>query len=121
MDELNEKLMDYCKNADSEDAWTVTRILLDMRKMDRENADRAEKAAERAHKDRRFTLILCVVALIACLVTGGIFGLLASGIQIETTTTTTTVEQDTGEGGGDAVYQSGEHAQFYAQGSGGGE
>ena len=116
MDKLDEQLLEYCKNADSKDAWAVTRILIDMRRLDQEAAERAEKAAEQTRKDRRITLILCMAALIACLITGGVFGLLASGIQIETTTTTTTVEQDTGEGGGDAVYQSGEYARFYASG-----
>ena len=45
--------------------------------------------------------------------TGAFLAVLASGIQIETTTTT--VEQSTADGG-DAVYQSGENAQFFAGG-----
>lgn len=35
---------------------------------------------------------------------------------VETVTTTTTVDQDTGEGAGNNVYQAGEHAQYSEDG-----
>lgn len=87
-----EKIMDEAHKSVYDQSHALARILLDMRKADREEMKKAIEAANNARKDRKFTLILCVIALIACLSTGAFLGILASGIQIETTTTTTTQE-----------------------------
>ena len=89
MDEL-EKILEEAKKDAVDQSHAIARILLDMRKSDREEMRRAIEAANSTRKDRRFTLILCVIALIACLSTGAFLGILASGVQIETTTRTTT-------------------------------
>lgn len=91
MDDLEKILKKVEKSAESQ-SYAIARILLDMRKADLEEMRKAVQAAESAKKDRRFTMALCVIALVACLLTGAFMGVLASGIQIETTTTTTTQE-----------------------------
>lgn len=91
MDELEQILKEVDKSASNE-SRAIARILLDMRKADREEMRKAIEAANSAKKDRKLTLILCVIALLACLLTVAFLGVLASGIQIETTTTTTTQE-----------------------------
>lgn len=98
---------------DNSDTQATLQVVLDALKENREEMREAQKAAANAKRDRRWTMVLCLIALIACLSTGAFLAVLASGIQIKTTTTT--VEQSTADGG-DAVYQSGENAQFFAGG-----
>lgn len=116
MTDFEKSIMDFVQKSSSEESWGVAQVLLDMHRSDKEDIEKALEAAEKAHKDRRITMIFCIIAVIAFTLTSIVFGVLASGIQIDAQTTTTTVEQDTGEGGGDAVYQSGENAHFYAGG-----
>lgn len=98
---------------DNNDTQATLQVVLDALKENREEMREAQKAAANAKRDRRWTMVLFLIALIACLATGAFLAVLASGIQIKTTTTT--VEQSTADGG-DAVYQSGENAQFFAGG-----
>lgn len=98
---------------DNSDTQATLQVVLDALKENREEMREAQKAAANAKRERRWTMVLCLIALIACLATGAFLAVLASGIQIKTTTTT--VEQSTADGG-DAVYQSGENAQFFAGG-----
>lgn len=80
-------------------------------------------AMETERKERRKTRRLCVVCASLCVVAlllfGGLFAVLAAGVQVDTTTTTeeTHVTQET-SGEGDAVYQAGDDAKFYAEGGG---
>lgn len=62
--------------------------------------------------------IILIISLLVNVVVAGIFVAYERSIPTTTTTTTetTTVEQDTGEGSGNNVYQSGENAS-YSQGS----
>lgn len=100
-----EKMID---EASLEESRAMNRMLADYLKNDREDR----------HKTRRIGIICATICVVAIVVLGGILGVLASGISIETTTETTseTITQDTGEGGGDNVFQAGEGAQYFAGG-----
>lgn len=80
--------------------------------------DRKERAAERHRRSSstRLCVICATIAFIAVLCIGGLFLALASGMTITTETTESTITQDTGEGGGNNVYQSGESAQYHESG-----
>lgn len=71
----------------------------------------ADKAAERSHRIIKWLAWLLALSIAVNVVIVGAF--LRYESQMETTTTTTTVEQDTGEGNGNAVYLSGESAQYH--------
>lgn len=73
---------------DNNDTQATLQVVLDALKENREEMREAQKAAANAKRDRRWTMVLCLIALIACLATGAFLAVLASGIQIETTTTT---------------------------------
>lgn len=60
--------------------------------------------------------ILLIISLLANIAIAGIFIAYESQMITTTTTTTTTVEQDTGEGSGNNVYQSGERASYTQEG-----
>ena len=72
----------------------------------------ADKAAERSHRIIKWLVCLLALSVIANIVIVSIFLWYESQMET-TTTTTTTVEQDTGEGNGNAVYLSGESAQYH--------
>lgn len=113
MDDMEKRLMQYGAEHGDE-GWSVVQMLMDIRNADRAEYAKAEKAAEATAKMKRTVAILVVIALALCLVTVSVFAVLASGIQIEhtTTTTTETITQDTGEGGGNNIYQAGQGAQY---------
>lgn len=91
-----------------EQALSLNKILIEA--LNQERADR--------RVTRRVSIICACVCVASLLLFAGVLGVLAAGINIETTTTTeeSTVEQDTGGGSGDAVYQAGEGANYYAGG-----
>lgn len=60
--------------------------------------------------------LILIISLLVNIVIAGIFVVYESQWEYGVTTTTTTIEQDTGEGSGNNVYQSGENAE-YVQGS----
>lgn len=93
MDDI-ENIFKEAEKATLKQSQALNKMLLDMRKSDREEMRRAIEAANSTRKDRRFTLVLCLISLVACLLTGAFLGLLAAGVQIETTTTTQEVEGD---------------------------
>lgn len=113
MDDMERRLIEYGAEHQDE-GWDVVKLLIDIRNADRAEYEKAEKAVEATAKMKRTVAILVVIALALCLVTVSIFAVLASGIQIEhtTTTTTETITQDTGEGGGNNIYQAGQGAQY---------
>lgn len=115
--DIEEKVNEMFEGSDIAQGWGIAKMLLDMRREDKAELERALEAAESAQKSKRITMILCAVAVIACLATGVFLGVLASGVQIDTTTTTETITQDTGEGSGNNVSQAGENAT-YEQGGG---
>lgn len=100
---------------------------LDLAETDKEREDATFQlildALERDRAERRKTRRICVVCASLCVVGlllfGGLFAVLAAGIQVDTTTTTeeTHVTQET-SGEGDAVFQAGDDAKFYADGGG---
>lgn len=64
-------------------------------------------------KKEHMRLWIVILALILVnLIEVGLFVWYESTMETTETVTTTTVEQDTGEGGGNNVYQAGEHAQY---------
>lgn len=77
-------------------------------------------AVENDRNKRRSNTRLCVIcatiAFIAVVGIGGLFLALASGLTITTETSESTITQDTGDGGGNNVYQSGESAQYHESG-----
>lgn len=75
-----------------EQALAMNKILLDA--LDRDRTDRRQT--------RRVSIICASVCVVALLLFAGVLGVLASGIQIETTTTETT-ETTTQTGEGDFV------------------
>lgn len=65
-------------------------------------------------KKENFRLWIVILALIVVnLIEVGFFVWYESQFEATETTATTTIEQDTGEGDGNNVYQSGEQAQYY--------
>lgn len=68
-------------------------------------------------KKEHFRLWIVILALVFVnLLEVGIFIWYESQMEYVETTTTTTVEQDTGEGEGNNVYQAGEHATYNEEG-----
>lgn len=100
---------------------------LDLAETDKEREDAAfhlildvlEKDRAERRKTRRICVICSAMCVVALLLFGGLFAVLAAGVQINTTTKTeeTHVTQET-SGEGDAVYQAGDDAKFYAEGGG---
>lgn len=98
--------------ASLDESRALNKMLIDA--LDQERADR--------RKTRRVSMICTTICLVAILLFAGLVGVVASGVEITRTTdtitrTTDTITQDTGEGSGDAVYQAGENARFYAGGA----
>lgn len=77
-------------------------------------------AVENDRSKRRSSTRLCVIcatiAFIVLLCITGLFAAFASGLTITTETSESTITQDTGDGGGNNVYQSGESAQYHESG-----
>lgn len=68
-------------------------------------------------KKEHLRLWIVILALILVnLIEVGIFIWYESQMEVTETTETTTVEQDTGEGNGNNVYQAGEHANYNERG-----
>lgn len=116
MEELEKMVEEKFQKSKDWNGWGMSKLVLDILHQTREDVDRAAAAAERA---RKWSMLFCLLALVACLLTGAFLGVLAAGVQVDTTTTTTTetVTQDTGEGSGNNIYQAGEYAS-YSQGGG---
>lgn len=85
-------------------------------------SDAMQAEREERRKTRRIAVICSCVCVVFALLCVGSLAVLAAGIQIETakteTTEETTVTQET-SGEGDAVYQAGDGAKFYADGKDG--
>lgn len=60
--------------------------------------------------------IILIISILSNIVISGLFIAYESQFTTTTTTTTTTVEQDTGEGYGNNVYQAGEYAEYTQEG-----
>lgn len=56
--------------------------------------------------------VVLIISILSNIVISGIFIAYESQFTTTTTTTTTTIEQDTGEGYGNNVYQAGEYAEY---------
>ncbi len=115
MDSMEQEIMEQAKQAGLEENQALCRLLLDLRRQDREDiraaleaAGQADKSAKAARRDRRFALILAAVCLFAALATGAVFAAFAAGITIETETTTTTQTVD----GDDATINNVEGEQY---------
>lgn len=100
-----ENLRQAIDGASLDESRALNKMLIDA--LDQERADR--------RKTRRVSMICATICLVAILLFAGLVGVVASGVEI--TRTTETITQDTGEGSGDAVYQAGENARFYAGGA----
>lgn len=106
MDEFN-RLQERVKSGSLEESRALNEMLLNALEQDRKDRQ----------KTRRVSVICATICLVAMLLFAAVLGVVASGVEITTTTTTETVTQDTGYGSGDAVYQAGDGAQFYAGGA----
>ena len=60
--------------------------------------------------------VILIISILSNIVISGLFIAYESQFTTTTTTTTTTVEQDTGEGWGNNVYQAGEYAEYTQEG-----
>ncbi len=99
------------------ESTAMSRIIADMA----EKADRNNKRLLISNIVQSVIIVVLICALLFVAINGqksldeAVWkSLNAAG---EVTTTTTTVEQDTGEGGGNAVYQAGEHATYTESGA----
>lgn len=70
---------------------------------------------ENNRRSNKFLSIILVISILVNLLVVGIFVMYES--QFTTTTTEVIVEQDTGEGYGNNVYQAGEHANYIQEGA----
>lgn len=89
--------MEYNKQT-LEEAQALNRIILDL--------------LTQKKKEHTRLWIIILALIFVNLLEVGLFVWYESQFEITETTTTTTVEQDTGEGSGNNVYQAGEHAQY---------
>ena len=103
-------IVDELRASGIEDGWAAAKILLNIRTIDREEIAEAIYAAQSAKRAKRLSIICCTIAVVAMLITGIVFAVLASGIEIEHTVTTETVEQDASDGGSNMYL--GEGAQY---------
>lgn len=94
-----QQIVDALKTAGGSDGWAATKILLDIRAMDKEEIAAGIYAAQSANRAKRLAIICCTIAVICMLITGVVFAVLAAGIEIEHTVTTETVDQDASDGG----------------------
>ena len=115
MDSMEQEIMDQAKQAGLEENQALCRLLLDLRRQDREDiraalaaAEQAEKSAKAARRERRFALALAALCLFAALAAGAVFAAFAAGITIETETATTTQTVD----GDDATINNVEGEQY---------
>lgn len=60
--------------------------------------------------------VVLIISILSNIVISGIFIAYESQFTTTTTTTTTTIEQDTGEGWGNNIYQAGEYAEYTQEG-----
>lgn len=107
-DQLGEAITKNVKDAAEKEA--VLQLLMDIRKYEKEERERAVEAAKTTKKDKKITVICATLCILAVLFFVGILGVMAAGVTI---TRNETITQDTGEGTGNNVYQSGESAAYY--------
>ncbi len=110
-DQLGEAITKNVKDAAEKEA--VLQLLMDIRRYQAEERERAVEAAKTAKKDRKVAMICATVCVVAVLFFVGIIGIMAAGVEI---TRTETITQDTGTGTGNNVYQAGESAAYYQGG-----
>lgn len=114
----------------------LLKLVLKMWESAREDVQAATAAARRLRPVSVLAAVLAAVCLCACIYQGtvihrqggeisalrgevdSIHNILEAGVVIEetTTTTTTTVEQDTGEGSGNNVFQAGDNSNYTQNG-----
>ena len=107
----------------------LLKLVLKMWESAREDVQAATEAAKRLRVVSIVSIVIAAVCLFVCVYQGtviqrqggeiaSIHRILQQGVVIEetTTTTTTTVEQDTGEGSGNNVYQAGEDSTYTQNG-----
>ena len=107
----------------------LLKLVLKMWESAREDVQAATAAAKRLRVVSIVAIVISVVCLCVCVYQGtviqrqggeiaSIHRILEEGVVIEetTTTTTTTVEQETGEGSGNNVYQAGEDSTYTQNG-----
>ena len=98
---INDELRELKKNPDAlEQSVGLNRILLTL--------------IDGLKKTQRWLCILLIISILCNVIICAIF--VAYESQFTTTTETITIEQDSGDGTGNNVYQSGENAQYVQEG-----
>lgn len=132
-----EKIMEGAKEEGLDMSQKLLGLVLHMWDRAREDVQAATAAARRLRPVSVIAAVISVVCLCTCIYQGtviqrqggeisalrgeveSIHKILDSGVVIEETTTTTettTIEQDTGEGSGNNVFQSGEYSSYTQNG-----
>ena len=131
MDDFEKVLRDAEKEGISM-ANGLSRLLMGMWKSAQDDLKSATEAARRLRVISIIASIISVVCLASCIYMGSelnrqrgeiasIHKILEQGVVIEektTTTETTTIEQGTGEGSGNNVYQAGDNSNYTQNGDG---
>lgn len=132
-----EKIMEGAKEEGLDMSQKLLGLVLHMWDRAREDVQAATAAARRLRPVSVLAAVLAAVCLCVCIYQGtvihrqggeisalrgevdSIHNILEAGVVIEetsTTTETTTIEQDTGEGSGNNVFQSGEYSSYTQNG-----
>lgn len=127
------KIIDEAEREGLQMSQGLLRLVLKMWEGAREDVQAATAAAKRLRVVSIIAILISAVCLCVCVYQGtvihrqggeiaAIHRILEEGVVIEETTTTTetttTVEQDTGEGSGNNVYQAGDNSSYNQTGGG---
>lgn len=97
-----EKIVNEVNSASLDESRAINQLLLDAMEQDREER----------RKYRRTSKVCATICVVAFLLTAVLLGVLASGVNIETSTTKEAITQDSGEGNGNNVYLSGDDSTY---------
>ena len=124
------KIIDEAEREGLHMSQGLLKLVLKMWESAREDVQTAAAAARRLRPVSIISIVISAVCLFVCTYQGtviqrqggelaAIHRILGEGVVIEETTTTTettTIEQDTGEGSGNNVFQSGEYSSYTQNG-----
>ena len=124
------KIIDEAEREGLHMSQGLLKLVLKMWESAREDVQTAAAAARRLRPVSIISIVISAVCLFVCTYQGtviqrqggelaAIHRILEEGVVIEETTTTTettTIEQDTGEGSGNNVFQSGEYSSYTQNG-----
>ena len=69
MDEIDKVVNEDFDKSEVWNGWSIAKILLDIRRQDKEEIERAISAAKYAQKSKRLAMLFCGLSTAACIVT----------------------------------------------------